>query len=83
MVGTEDKLRKAKCPACGEEIDGLVVMREVLVTEIATWHGSEIEYETKEEAPTDSEYEDWCCPECNETLAHTCEEAEKLMGVSR
>jgi predicted RNA-binding Zn-ribbon protein involved in translation (DUF1610 family) len=83
MVGGEDKPRKAKCPKCGEEIDCLIVMREVLVTETATWYGNELEYETIDEAPADSEYEDWCCPECDAILAHTREEAEKLMGVSR
>ena len=83
MVEAEDKPRKARCPECGEEIDGLVVMREVLVTEAATWYGDELECERVNEAHADSEYEDWCCPECDETIAHTREEAEKFMGVSR
>ena len=68
-----------KCPKCGEENNFLLHIEEDLVTYEFSLVNGELEYEEKDRESALSEPSPFLCPNCRTELAHTEQEAIKLL----
>jgi len=68
------------CPKCKKEITYLVAHSTVIETYcFSVQENGDVDWEHEDSSPCDNNDDDFCCPECNEPLFYSQEQAKDFL----